>query len=175
MGNYTIVSSSWSNLRGLFRVASQLAMIGLVVWPCWGIIPEGYGGWLTCPPVWYGEASRGRERRVGAGRHWARFITWREGREYVRRSWERVGWQVWLVMMLCGPLRLEEQAGWLVLLPLARWGVSGEWGRVAVVGAKPVLSGATSGATAAVSVAGAAADRDEPVSPGRGASPAVAG
>jgi transposase-like protein len=123
MGNYTLASQYWSNLRSLFRIASQLAMIGLVVWPCLGVTPEGYGGWLASPPVWYGEGRRREGRRPGIRRWWARCVTWREGWEYVCQSWERVGWQIWLVVMLGEPLRLEEQVSWLLVVPLVRWGV----------------------------------------------------
>jgi transposase-like protein len=124
MSHYTLASPSRSNLRNLFRAASQLAMIGLVVWACWGVIPEGYGGWLTCPPDWYGEGRGRRKQRVGAGRRWARLITWRGGWEYVRGSWGRIGWQLWLVIMLCGPLRVEEQVSWWIVVPMVRWGVA---------------------------------------------------
>ncbi len=93
--------------RRLVEGLHWIALIGLVALPCLGIIPEGYRGWITHPPVWYAEPLR---RRVGhsPGRRCSwRHFHWRVAWDYACRSYHRVGWQVWLLVTLWGFLSVE--------------------------------------------------------------------
>jgi len=84
-----------------------IALIGLVVLPWLGIIPDGYQGWITHPPVRYVEPTRRRARRFPQLRCSWRHFHWRAAWDYACRSYQRVGWQVWLLVTLSGLLSVE--------------------------------------------------------------------
>ena len=110
-----------------------IALIGLILLPCLGVIPTGYGGWITHPPIWYVEPVQRRVRRSLWVRCSWRHFHWRAAWSYARRSYQRVGWQVWLLVTLAGLLSVEVPQGassvswwaWCVLgLPVVRWVVA---------------------------------------------------
>ena len=149
MHNCTIKKQSRPISRRLVEGLHWIALIGLVLLPCLGVIPEGYRGWITDPPVWYAEPPR---RRVGCSpglRCSWRHFHWRVAWDYARHSYHRVGWQVWLLVSLSGLLSVgvSQQApttsgvlrpllslakglskGWLAWcvlgLPIVRWVVA---------------------------------------------------
>ncbi|MFQ5858851.1 MAG: hypothetical protein ACE5LU_24895, partial [Anaerolineae bacterium] len=130
MHKYTIIGHWGPMVRDLVGVLSWIALVGLVVLPCLGIIPAGYAGWITHPPVWYAEPRQGPERqRAPRWRGWRHFH-WRAAGGYASRSLGSVGWQVWLLVTLSIPLSLGEQANragvsWWAYgalgVPVVRW------------------------------------------------------
>ena len=132
MHNCTIKKQSRPNSRRLVGGLHWIALIGLVVLPCLGIIPAGYAGWITDPPVRYAEPPRRRARRFPRQRCSWRHFHWRAAWDYACRSYHRVGWQVWLLVTLSGllPGEVHQETpvswwAWCVLgLPVVRWMVA---------------------------------------------------
>lgn len=138
MRHYTIVEQSGPIACSLFEGLHWIALIGLVMLPCLGSTPAGYAGWITNPPAWYAEPSRWLACRFPQRRCSWRHVHWGAAWGYACRSVQRIGWQVWLLVMLSGPLPvavLQEVAPvrwwawWVVGLPLGRWMVA--WSAVA--------------------------------------------
>ena len=118
MHNCTIKKQNRPISRRLVEGLHWIALFGLVARPRLGIIPVGYQGWITEPPVLYAESPRRRGRRSSGRRcSWRRFH-WRAAWDYARRSYQRVGWQVWLLVTLSGlhTVGVAQEA------PLVSWG-----------------------------------------------------
>ena len=133
MRNCTIKKQNRPISCRLVEALHWIALIGLVVLPCLGIIPEGYRGWITEPPVWYAEPPRRRGRRFPGCRCSWRHFHWRVAWDYARHSYYRVGWQMWLLVMLSGLLSVgvsqeAPMTSWgalcLLALPVVRWVVA---------------------------------------------------
>ena len=109
--------------RTLWPLAGGLhwiALTGLLLLPALGLVPDSYGGWVTCPPVAYATAP---SRPSHSCWHRWRHFCWRSAWTYARRTGSRVVWQTCLLLLLAGPL---PPARWVLLLlglPLVRWGV----------------------------------------------------
>jgi len=106
----------WPLLSGLHWVA----LVSLLLLPTLGLVPDSYGGWVTCPPVLY--ATPPYRHVHHGGHHWQHFC-WRSAWAYARRTYCRVVWQTGLLLVLSGPLPPARWVGLLLALPLVRWGV----------------------------------------------------
>ena len=133
MYNCTIKKQSRPISRCLVEGLHWIALIGLVVLPCLGIIPEGYQGWVTDPPVRYAEPPQWQGCRSPRQRCSWRHFHWRVAWDYARRSYRWVGWQVWLLVTLSGLLTVgvpqeapsvSGGACWVLGLPVVRWVVA---------------------------------------------------
>jgi len=107
MHNCTIEKQNRPISRRLVEGLHWIALIGLVALPCLGIIPGGYQGCVTHPPVWYAEPPRWRAGRSPGRRCSWQHFEWRVAWDYARCSYHRVGWQVWLLVTLLGFLSVE--------------------------------------------------------------------
>ena len=133
MNKHTIIARSRPISYQLAEGLHWIALISLILLPCWGIILDGHEGWITNPPIRYAEPPRRPTRRhpqQSCGRrHFHRQAAW----AYARRSFEQVMWQQWLLVTLCGLLSVVGEGDglpmrwWavcLLALPVVRWGVA---------------------------------------------------
>lgn len=100
---------------------SWAALMGLVILPCLGIIPTGYAGWHTDPPVKYAAARGGAKRRCPGGNCAWRHFQWQAAREYGGRHLPQVGWGMWLMVTLSAPLPVNGWAVGMLGVPVMRW------------------------------------------------------
>lgn len=100
MYNCTIKKQNRPIFHHLVGGLHWIALIGLVVLPCLGIIPAGYGGWITHPPVGYAEPPHRPGRRFLWRRCSWRHFHWRAAWGYARCSFPSVGRQLWLLVVL---------------------------------------------------------------------------
>lgn len=122
MRHYTTVVPNEPILRHLFTGLLRLALLGMVLLPWWGVIPEGYAGWLTDPPILYG--NRPETKRVRSpGASW-RHVHWRGAWGYAGRRLSRAAYQMGLLLLVSAPLSLGAWGWGVLLLPLMRWGVA---------------------------------------------------
>jgi len=116
-------ATTWQFRRILWLLLSGLhwiALVGLLSLLTLGLVPDSYGGWVTCPPVVY--ATPPYRRVSHRGHRWGHFC-WRSVWAFSRRTHSRVLWQTWLLLVLASPLPPARWVGLLLALPLVRWGV----------------------------------------------------
>ena len=63
MSSAALIRRRQSVGRRLFAGLCWVALLGLGLLPGVGLIPAGYEGWITHPPVWYVPPPRQRVRR----------------------------------------------------------------------------------------------------------------
>jgi len=121
MNKHTIIARSRPISYQLAEGLHWIALISLILLPCWGIILDGHEGWITNPPIWYAEPPRRPTRwhpqRSCGRQHFHRQAAW----AYARRSFEQVMWQQWLLVTLCGLLSAVGEGDGL---PMRWWAVS---------------------------------------------------
>jgi len=88
MKNSTPIRLIWQTAQTLPGTLHWPAVVSLLVLPILGVIPDGYGGWVVCPPPIYAQASL-----RPACRHlppWGR-LCWQAAWAYARHSYPRLG------------------------------------------------------------------------------------
>lgn len=123
MNNYTLSVRQTPSFHHLFKQLTNFALLSLILLPCWGVIPDGYAGWLTNPPVYYEQAGQKKKKRAGRTASWRQWH-WRAGWGYGRERLSRTGYQIGLMILLSAPLSLGAWGWGLWLLPAVDWGVA---------------------------------------------------
>lgn len=120
MNNYTTPTQNKLIANYVFNGLTQLALLTLILLPCLGVLPKGYAGWLTNPPVQY-EQQPGKNKRHPRSKLSRRHFQWQAAWEYARPGLSRTGYQIWLMIIISLPLSLGEWGWGLVVLPIVRW------------------------------------------------------
>ena len=127
MMNYTtplLIHLAKPIVHKLFNGLTRLALLTLILLPCLGVLPKGYGGWLANPPVQYQQAPK-KEKHPSQPRPSWRQFQWQTAWKYAGPRLVNTGYQVGLMLALTLPLKPGAwKGGMLAALPLLRWMVA---------------------------------------------------